>query len=791
MSAYLGMFLTAFSILAIEITIARLLSVVTWYHLAFFSISAAMLGMTAGAVRVYLDPKRFEADRLHAEASRTCIVYALVIPVALVLLCLLPLDLRPSAMSYLAFLVATVACALPFFHAGVVVTAVLTKSGLPIGRLYASDLLGAALGCLFVLGGLEVFDAPSLILLCSAVAVLASMAFAGPGSPKPVVARRLLLLAFFVVLPFVNSFSVYGIRPSFVKGRIERVETFAVERWNSFSRVVMYKGGVYPPSYWGPSPLAPTNAIQQFMMNIDGEAGTTMQRFRDLDDIAHLKYDVTTVAYNLDRGGAACVIGAGGGRDVQSALLFGHDRVVGIDVNPVFIGLLKGEFRDFANIAGRNDVVLVVDDARSWLSHTPEKFTVLQMSLIDTWAATGAGAFSLTENALYTVEAWKVFLGRLTEDGVFTVSRWHNPGNIGETGRVIALAMQTLMEMGAREPARHIALITTGRISTLIVGARPLSDDDVAKLRRACATYRYEPAYLPGDTPENGILCGLLAARTTAELRAVVADATLNLEPPTDENPYFFNMLRLSNLGVAAKTSTGVIHGNLTATITLLVLLACLLVLAVLTIVVPLALRPKEMKGSGLLWAGALYFSLIGCAFMFLEIALIQKLSVFLGHPVYALGILLFTIILSSGVGSFISDRLPLSRKPWAYVYPLATVAAILGARLVLKAVLAGMITSPIHLKILAAIGVVSPMGLLMGFFFPVGMRLVRQAALASNTPWYWALNGIFGVLCSALAVFFSIYISVSANFFVAIGCYGATLVCIAALQSKAGTAAA
>lgn len=790
MNAYLGMFLTAFCTLALQVTLARLLSVITWYHLAFLAISTAMLGMTAGAVKVYLDPKRFEGGKLCAEAGRTCVAYALAAPAALVLLCLLPLDLQPTAMSYLGFLVATVTCALPFYFAGIVASALITKSGLPIGRLYASDLAGAALGCLFVLGGLEILDAPSLILLCAGVAALAGLVFALPVSGRATTVRRLLLFVGFLVVSLANSSTLHGIRPSFVKGRVERVEDFLIERWNSFSRVVMYRGGAYPPMYWGASPRAPADSIWQFRMNIDGEAGTTMQRYRDEGDIAHLRYDVTTVAYHLGRKGAACIIGVGGGRDIQAALLFGHERVVGVEVNPVFINLLNGDFKDFARVGGRDDVELVVDDARSWLSRTTNRFAVIQMSMIDTWAATGAGAFSLTENALYTVEAWEVFLGRLAPDGILAVSRWHSPENIGETGRIISLAMATLMRMGVEDPARHIALVTANRISTLIVGRDPLAADDAARLRAACEEYLYEPACLPGEPPANETLRALLASSTEADLRAVSAGHELNLLPSTDENPYFFNMLKLSHLGMAFRTRIGVVRGNLTATLTLLVLLACLLVLAVATVIVPLALRSRaeaeEGRRSPVLWAGALYFSLIGCAFMFLEIVLIQKLSVFLGHPVYALGILLFTVILGSGVGSFLSDRLPLDRRPWAYVYPAVTVAAVLAARFVLKAVLAGMITAPTSHKIAASVLIVFPMGLLMGFFFPVGMRLVRRSALGGATPWYWALNGIFGVLCSALAVFVSIYASVSTNFYIAAACYAATPACIAALMKKA-----
>src|SRR5262249_31314935 len=155
----------------------------------------------------------------------------------------------------------------------------------------------------------------------------------------------------------------------------------------------------------------------------------------------------------------------------------------GIDINPIFIDLLRNEFKDFARVGDRNNVRLIVDEARSYLSRATERFSVIQMSLIDTWAATGAGAFSLSENALYTVEAWKVLFDGLANEGIFTVSRWYNPRNLGETARTVSLAVALLLESGVQLPSQHIAMLTVDRISTILVSKQPFSERDVATLR--------------------------------------------------------------------------------------------------------------------------------------------------------------------------------------------------------------------------------------------------------------------------------------------------------------------
>lgn len=784
LNVYAGAFLIAFSALALEITFSRILSVVTWYHLAFFAVSTAMLGMTAGAVRVYLTPERYTEDRLGDEIGGACVRYALAVPVSLIVLCLLPLHLEKTVMSLFGFLIGTVACALPFFFSGMALSAILTKYRLPIGRLYASDLIGASLGCLFVLGGLEVFDAPSLVLLCAAAGVLASLAFRADRLFSARGRRGLTLFAAFVLVALVNASTPYGIRPFVVKGKVEDPGRYLLETWNSFSRVVAYRGTKDSPHYWGPSPLAPRAPVYMVRMTIDGEAGTYMRRFESREDVEHLAYDVPNIGYYLGRRGPACIVGVGGGRDVQSALFFGHERVIGLEVNPVFVELLEGPFRDFAGIAGKPGVELIVDDARNWLTRCGERFAVIQMSLIDTWASTGAGAFSLSENALYTVEAWKLFLDRLAGNGVFSVSRWHNPGQLSETGRVLGLAVAALLKQGAEDPSRHIAFITTEYMGTLLISRRPFSEQDVAQMEQVCADLHYEAAHLPGKPPADDVLRGIVLARNEGQLAEATKGHALNYTPPTDENPYFFNMLKLTRLGSVSGST--VLRGNLIATLTLLVLLGSLAVLTVVTIAAPLALR-QRVTGMGVpatpaFWAGAAYFCLIGAAFMFLEIGLIQKLAVFLGHPTYALGVLLFGLIASTGVGSLLNDRLPLARRPWMFVYPLVTVAAIGVTRFVLARLLVTMAAATIAQRVGATVAVIFPLGILMGQFFPTGMRIARES-LGSETPWYWALNGICGVLCSALAVFLSIYSGISTNFAVAAVCYAAVIVCLIGMK--------
>lgn len=782
---YAGMFLIAFSALALEITLARFLSVVTWYHLAFFAVSVAMLGMTAGAVRVYLKPDDFADDRRDASLRTAARGYVFDVLLMLAVLCLVPIQLRRSAWTPVCFLLVTLTCTLPFYRAGVIVSALLTRTGLPTGKLYACDLAGAALGCLFVLLALPALDAPGVFIVCAGIGALAGALFRPARDGRgAMVEFGLFVLALAVAAG--NAVSPVKIVPRYVKGMPDSQSVHLVDRWNTISRVIVYAGERAPPQLWGGSPVAPTNLIESFYMNIDGEAATVLRRFREPDDLEHLRYDVTNIGHFLQpTNRTVCVIGVGGGRDLQSALLFGCREATGLEINPIFVRLLTGLFADFAGLAHRPDVRLVVDDARSWLTTHTNTFDFLQMSLIDTWAATGAGAFSLSENGLYTVEAWQTFLRRLSPDGLFTVSRWHKMNDLGETGRLVSLAVASLLRSGVRDPARHLALVTSTRCCTLLVCRRPFTAEEIALLETVCRRLYFEPAILPGRPPAHERLRAMLAAGDDAALRAAIAGSDLNYEPPTDDDPYFFNMLRLSNLGRYRTETFSIVRGNLTATLTLLGLLGALTLIAASTVILPLRLRPavspRPPLSAAFRW-GALYFCLLGAGFMLAEIALMQRLSVFLGHPVYAMGVLLFTLIASTGAGSFMSGLFAWDRGRWRTVAPLLVTALLLAMIWFVPAVARECMAASLAVRCLVAVVMIAPLGLLLGGFFPVGLTLAKRAGIG-DTPWYWALNGVFGVLCSALAVFISIYGGISWNLVIAAACYALTWPCLRALS--------
>jgi hypothetical protein len=794
---YAGLFLVTACTLMLQVVQTRILSVVAWYHLAFFAISMAMFGLTAGAVWLYLRRGRFTEQTLSYDLAHYTTAFALSAGIGLLMQMTQAPVVLLSVTGIWTWMQLAICIAIPFFFSGIVVSLALTRSPFPIGRVYGWDLLGAASGCLGVLMLLNATDGPSVVLWIAAIAAAAAVCFARSGvgtAPNPLPAsagllrHRLAILVILAAAAFLNGRTANGLQPLVVKGNFENGGSYLFRKWNTFSRVVVLPEYEWWPELWGPSPTYATSPeramVNERWLVIDGDAGTIATQFNgDVGTLGFLKYDVTTLAYHLPGRTRNAVIGVGGGRDILSAAAFGSKDITAVELNPTFVRLLKTEpgFANFTNLDRIAGLRLLVDEGRSWFARSTERFDVIQMSLIDTWAATGAGAFSLSENGLYTVEAWKTFLGRLTDRGVYTVSRWYSADDPSETGRMLSLAVGALLDLGVSAPDQHIFMAATGKIATIVVSRQPLSATDLQALHEATARYQYQELITPEAPPKIATLRAIVGARSRDALEAVTSDQEFDLTPATDDRPFFFNQLPISRplraLAVSRRlvatgrgTIGGIRSGNLVATATLVILFFVALTLVLATIVIPLRHAVRDV-GRPLVIAGTLYFTLIGVGFMMVEIGILQRMSVFLGHPVYSLSVSLFALILTTGAGSLLSDAWVLDTRPRFAAWAAATGVYVISLRYWLPLLLTAFDSASLPMRAVICVGVIAPAGVLMGFAFPTGMRLV-SAIDRRPTPWFWGMNGAAGVLASVVAIATSIAMGISATLLIGAACY-------------------
>ena len=785
----LGVFLITFSLLIFQITQTRILSVIAWYYLAFFAISVAMLGMTVGAVWVYLQNEKFAPTRLPVLLSDFALLTALAMPASVMVQFSLITTVALSLTTIISWGLLLAAMAVPYVFSGVVVSLALTRSPFPTGQVYGVDLIGAALGCVAVLIILNFIDGPTTIVVCGAVAGLSALAFAASADAqnlqrlksRPLWRQPAPVAAALAVLAFANSLAPVGIRPILVKDFFERSGLNIYEKWNSYSRIIAGRQpNVIIPTLWGPSPRMPANTrVAEIGLNIDGSAGTYMYHYDGTkNSISFLQYDLVNLAYRLPGIHKSAVIGVGGGRDIASARFFGVDDITGVELNPIFINLHLHDpyYKNYSNLTAIPNLKLHVDDARSWFASTREKFDLVQMSMIDTWAATGAGAFSLSENGLYTLEGWRAFLKTINDDGVFTVSRWYSPGDVNETGRMVSLATAVLLDAGVKDPRQHLFVARAELIATLVLSKTPFSAEKLDVLEKAAADLGFNVLLAPNHPPETKLLQSITESRDIAALNRAANADYLDLTVPTDNRPFFFNQLRFSDIPEVTRRALdrtlggGVRRGNLTASAVLILILIISIVAVITTILVPLRAAARACPRN-LVLVGSLYFSLIGMGFMLAEIALLERFSIYLGHPIYSLGVCLFSLILASGLGSLTSDWFKLDTRPKFLIWGGIVAAYLMVMALLLPAIFQATTDQERMIRIGVSLLAIMPLGFLLGFAFPTGMRLVETID-RQPTPWFWGINGATGVLASVLAVMFSMALGIDVTLTISAICY-------------------
>jgi hypothetical protein len=761
----LGVALISGSLLMTELSLTRIFSVTMYYHFAFMAISIALFGLSASGVYVFLLRDRWRSTTTGRLLAGHAFAYGIVTLVALAVLTKLHVGLTYTPQNIALMSVMYLMSALPFFAGGAAISIAISRLSTHVNAVYASDLLGAGAGCLLLMPALDNLGAPGAILVSAALGVGAAILFAE--SPA---ARRRLLWAAVATSVVAGAFGRVAFTISATKGHENHPVLFS--KWNSFSRIGVYE---QPYGAWSLSdryagPLPATR-----LMDIDSAAGTQILKFSgNLQDVSYLQYELTALGYRLfgtpgsDAAAAvkpaefhALVIGTGGGRDLLSALVFGAASVDGVEINPIIVNdVMRDRFRDYSGgVYDRPNVHVTVEDGRSFVRRSTKQYDIIQASLVDTWAATAAGAYALSENSLYTVEAFDDYLNHLSDRGVLSVSRWVFDGL-----RLISLAQ----EVGARrgwDPADRLAIVQQDKIATFLLKKTPFTPEETQTLADAAATLGFAVLYLPGrpaqifDDKRDDYARLLQAADRFAFYRQYPLDVT----PTTDDRPFFFNTTKLRNhsfvapfaraVGLAVERSDNPgawATGGLTA---LLVLLAISTFLTVLFVLGPLAVTSRSALGPG--WLRSLaYFACLGGAFMLIEVALLQRFVLLLGHPVYSLTVTLFSLLLGTGLGSVLSRRVPetgIRRSAIIACAGVAGVALLWGS--VLPPILQAAIAWPLPLRIALAVALMAPAGMIMGIPLPAGVRLL-SATDPQLVAWAWGMNGALSVLGATLAVF-------------------------------------
>lgn len=770
--AYLSIaiFLISGSILAFEVLLTRIFAYTSWHHFGYMIISLALLGFGASGTCLALVQRwvKRKGKYFFLASSLSC---ALSLFLATWLSQKIPFNAMrivwyPKEFLFLLgqYLVLT----LPFFFGALCIGISFMMAPRRINLVYAANLVGSGAGALFAVG-IMYLSFPLNILRClSFLALLGALIFAFSLGKK--IFQAALIVAFFMGalffskeiefktseykwLSYLMDFPEAKVLESRFSplGQIDVVKSPAIKRRPGLSLAYTQE---HPPP-------------QQLALIQDGDSFSAITEFHnDWRGLEFLDYFTSSLAYSLLERPDVLILGAGGGIDVLSALYHRPRTVEAVEIDREVIDLVNERFGEFSGrLYARPEVKVIVAEARSFMEKSDRRYDLIQISLMDSYSAASAGVYSLSESFLYTRQAFQTYLSHLNPQGILSITRWYKQP-LRNSIKLFATAVEALEATGVEDPRHHLFFIRGMQTATLLIKAAPFSSEEIEAAKRFCASRSFDLCYYAGMTPDEANIYNKLsepllynAARKilSPEREDFYRRYAFYIRPATDDRPYFFHFFKWSALSYLASLGrAGVTLADWGYLILVTTLVQAALVSGAL-IILPLAFLPKGRGVFRTRWRTFFYFFSLGLGFMFIEMAYIQKFVIFLGHPTYAIAVVVAGFLLFSGLGSFSSA--PLERKgPGAVVVAVVaiTVIALLNWWL-LEIVFHFFLGESDIVKIGISLAVIAPLAFFMGMPFPTNLSRLT-ATEPGLVPWAWGINGFASVLAAVLAIILAIH---------------------------------
>ncbi|MGB8130343.1 MAG: hypothetical protein WCG81_11180 [Candidatus Angelobacter sp.] len=778
----LAVALVSLASLLLELALTRLFSVVLFYHFAFFAISVALLGLGSGGVFAHIRQEWLARFSMRTLGTWLCLLNSIFILASVEVVLHTPVSLEVTGRNFGKLTIIYLAAAVPFFLTGLLFSVLFARSSNHISQLYGADLAGGATACLAVVPLLNVIGAPNALLLASACMAVAAALWA-----DQIKLRRVAysLAALFVLLVAAN-YSGKIIDVIYAKGVYRDPKWIEYSRWNAISRIEVdtHLGGRYVVI-----DADATTAI----MNVDParweQNASATPMYTGLPETSGFNWKKSlmsaapSVANVLRPHGDFAIIGPGGGVDVMRAVANGSPNVTGIEINPTIANnVMRGRYADYSfHLYDQPQVHIHVQDGRSYIRSSHERYDVVQMTLVDTWASTAAGAFALSENNLYTIEAFREYFDHLKPDGMIAITRWEFK-QPREALRVVSQGIEALHRIGVTDPRQHFVIVADGGLNedgrpVLVLAKKsPFTPSEYAAV---AAHVRENPnLFWLNPTVEYAGLQPLPPAASAFQQlidsndpAGFARNYAYNVSPVSDSAPFFFFTLKTRHVieNILAGTGRGM-DWRINLGVVVLGMLLIISIVAVLAfLILPLALRRHRQHAPKTGIVALLYFITVGFGFILVEISLIQRFVLFLGHPTYALTVVVFLLLLSSGAGSVAArSRIGSGSRILPLLGLISSIIVIDVA--LLPWLLSAAIGLPFIIKLLLSGIALAPLGFLMGMPFPTGLRLVK------TVEWAWALNAAASVLGSVMAMIIAIHFGLTV-----------TLLCAAAAYLLAG----
>jgi hypothetical protein len=770
---YLGIFCLSLATLLLELALTRVLAVANWYHFAFLVISMALLGFgTSGVVLTLWTWLRERASMDHALAALS-IAFSVIALVSYYLMQKVPFDpfellLDPRQLLFMPLYYLLVAA--PFFGSGLAIGLLLFRGRDHADRLYAADLLGAAVGCAAIAVVMPVFGGSGSVVVAAALGFLAATVFgfiearglAVTGVALAIIAVPFALVANRLIPISVTSAKHHPLQP--------RNGSPLYTAWNTFSRVDVYNLPAAPENGWPDA---------GFSIVIDGGAAAT--GIADLSGgvrnyLARADYRPTGIAYVGKAHPKVLILGSGSGREVLEALDFRAQSITAVEINPIINAIVTRQMRaHWGGLFEQPEVKLVTDEGRNFLRRSKEKYDVIMSIQTMTAAAVTSGALALSESYMFTREAFVDYLDHLTPDGVILVTR-----GLNQIVKLFATAREVFEERNLGNPATHL-LAFEGPLAPyghqlfnegMLFKKSPWTVDELQMVATRLGIghperwYGQSPqiSYWPPIAPEPAAgVFGVYAAYGAPILREVLAAPNLSLfyaahplefRPATDDRPFFNQIVRWGALRpldfyhIFHSGIQGNPIGGPAAEVVLIVMLIQSGLIASVLIIFPLHRLARHGLQISRPWTFLVYFAGLGLGFIMIEIVLIQRFLLFLGEPVYTFAVVLAGLLGFTGIGSWAVGRfLDNPRLSLLWIIPAILLVLLLTA-FGSPYILTGALGLPLLSRIVIVLVMLAPLGLVLGMPFPIGLRIVAIQA-PTFVPWAWGVNGFFTVVGS------------------------------------------
>lgn len=793
---YFSVTLLSASALAYEILLMRLFSIIQWHHFAYMFIGLALLGygISGTVVAIYqqrllqhFNPLYISCLALFGVTTVACFSLAQLVP------------FNAEAILWDGWQILFLAgifllLAIPFFFAATAICLAFMQYGKQVSHVYAVDLLGAGIGSLGVIVLLlSVFPQPALVIVAILGVVAALVAIL-----ELRVSRQAIIaigLMFVIIVLFVSGSSLkLQLSPYKSLSQVLRVNgTSIIAQGSSPLGLISVVESPDVPLRHAPgqSLHATHEPLSQLGVFTDGDNMTVFTRYpEEHNKLAYLDQNSSALPYHLKPINDVFIIGVGGGVDVLQAKFHQVKKIEGVELNQQMIQLVKNNFAQFTgNLFQQPGVSIHHNEVRDFLTQKQKRYDLIQLALVDAFNASSSGLYALNESYLYTVEALQLYLKHIETDGYLALTRWIKlPPR--DTLKLFATAVSALKKAGVSNPEQRLLLIRSWQTSTLLIKNGSFTDKELSSVQIFCNERGFDLAYTPGLKHEQvnqyNILNSPVFYQAATALLSEQSDTFIqqykfNLQPATDDQPYFYQFFKWStfkeifqmrNKGGMALFEWGYV--TLIATLGIASFFSLLLILS------PLWFYQRKQTSTNTSVRRRdifYYFFAIGLAFLFIEIAFMQKFILFLHQPIYAIAVTLTAFLIFAGVGSYWSGMLLQSLKDSKILlYAIGGIILLSLVYLLLLDSLFAMLASlPIAVKMLITVLLIAPLAICMGMPFPLALaNLVHHAN--DYIPWAWGINGCASVISAVLATLLAIHFGFSVVILLAVILYASVL---------------